>query len=63
MTHRVIEFIVKHVGAERVLFGTDQPMRDPIPQFGWLAYSHCSFEEKKKILGQNMRKIIKRVRV
>lgn len=61
-TYRVIEFMVKHVGAERVLFGTDQPMRDPIPQFGWMAYAHCSFEEKKKMFGLNMQKIIKRVR-
>jgi predicted TIM-barrel fold metal-dependent hydrolase len=63
VTFGVIEFMVKHLGAERVLFGTDQPMRDPIPQFGWMAYSHCSFEEKKKMFGQNMRKIIKRVKV
>jgi predicted TIM-barrel fold metal-dependent hydrolase len=62
VTYRVIEFMVKHVGADRVLFGTDQPMRDPIPQFGWMAYAHCSFEEKKKMFGLNMRKIIKRVR-
>lgn len=62
VTYRVIEFMVKHVGADRVLFGTDQPMRDPIPQFGWMAYAHCSFEEKKKMLGLNMQKIITRVR-
>ncbi|HEX9655646.1 MAG TPA: amidohydrolase family protein [Bacteroidota bacterium] len=62
VTYRVIEFMVKHVGADRVLFGTDQPMRDPIPQFGWMAYAHCSFEEKKKMFGLNMQKIIKRVR-
>jgi predicted TIM-barrel fold metal-dependent hydrolase len=62
VTYRVIEFMVKHVGAERVLFGTDQPMRDPIPQFGWMAYSHCSFEEKKKMYGLNMQKIIERVK-
>lgn len=63
VTYGVIEFMVKHVGAERVLFGTDQPMRDPIPQFGWMAYSHCSFEEKKKMFGLNMRKILRRVKV
>jgi predicted TIM-barrel fold metal-dependent hydrolase len=62
VTYRVIEFMVKHVGAERVLFGTDQPMRDPIPQFGWMAYSHCTFEEKKKMFGLNMKRIIERVR-
>jgi predicted TIM-barrel fold metal-dependent hydrolase len=62
VTYRVIEFMVKHVGADRVLFGTDQPMRDPIPQFGWMAYSHCTYEEKKKMFGLNMQKIIARVR-
>lgn len=61
-TFRVIEFMVKHVGAERVLFGTDQPMRDPIPQFGWMAYAHCTAEEKRKMFGLNMRKITQRVR-
>jgi predicted TIM-barrel fold metal-dependent hydrolase len=62
VTFRIIEFMVKHVGADRVLFGTDQPMRDPIPQFGWVTYSHCTPEEKTKILGLNMQKIIRRVR-
>lgn len=62
VTYRVIEFMVKHVGADRVLFGTDQPMRDPIPQFGWMAYAHCSYEDKKKMFGLNMQKIIRRVR-
>ncbi len=62
VTYRVIEFMVKHVGADRVLFGTDQPMRDPIPQFGWMAYAHCTFEEKKKMFGLNMQRIIRRVK-
>jgi predicted TIM-barrel fold metal-dependent hydrolase len=63
VTYKVIEYMVEHAGAERVLFGTDQPMRDPIPQFGWVAYSHCSYEEKKKIFGLNMKRIIERVRL
>jgi predicted TIM-barrel fold metal-dependent hydrolase len=62
VTFRVIEFMVRHVGADRVLFGTDQPMRDPIPQFGWMAYSHCTPEEKRKMFGANMKRIMKRVR-
>jgi predicted TIM-barrel fold metal-dependent hydrolase len=62
VTYQVIEYMVAHVGADRVLFGTDQPMRDPIPQFGWMVYSHCTFEEKKKMLGLNMKTIIRRVR-
>jgi predicted TIM-barrel fold metal-dependent hydrolase len=63
VTHRVIEFMVEHVGADRVLFGTDQPMRDPIPQFGWMAYSHCTVAEKKKMFGLNMQRILKRVKL
>ncbi|MEW6510944.1 MAG: amidohydrolase family protein [Bacteroidota bacterium] len=62
VTLGVIEYMVKHVGAQRVLFGTDQPMRDPIPQFGWMAYTHCTTEEKKDMFGRNMAKILKRVR-
>ncbi len=62
VTFGVIEFMVKHIGADRVLFGTDQPMRDPIPQFGWMAYSHCTFEEKRKMFGLNMQRILRRVR-
>ena len=62
VTYRVIEFMVDHVGADRVLFGTDQPMRDPIPQFGWVAYAHCTPAQKRKIFGENMRAILRRVR-
>jgi predicted TIM-barrel fold metal-dependent hydrolase len=62
VTYGVIEFLVDNAGADRVLFGTDQPMRDPLPQFGWVAYSKCSFGDKKKIFGLNMQRIIRRVK-
>jgi len=35
-------------------------MRDPAPQVGWVIYANLTFEEKKKILGENMQKILKR---
>ncbi len=63
VTLGVIEFMVKHVGSARVLYGSDQPMRDPIPQFGWMAYAHCSTEQKKDMFGRNMAKILRRVRI
>jgi hypothetical protein len=63
VTYRVIEFMVEHVGSGRVLFGTDQPMRDPLPQFGWVAYSHCSYEEKREMFGLNMQRILRKVRL
>jgi predicted TIM-barrel fold metal-dependent hydrolase len=63
VTYGSIEYMVKELGADRVLFGTDQPFRDPIPQFGWVVYSHLTLEDKKKILGLNMKKIIDRCKI
>lgn len=62
VTYGVIEFMVEELGADRVVFGTDQPLRDPIPQFGWLAYTRLSEKDKRKIFGENMEKIIARCR-
>jgi predicted TIM-barrel fold metal-dependent hydrolase len=59
----IIEFIVSEVGAGKIVFGTDAPMRDPRPQFGWTIYSKLSTEEKRKILGENMLKVLGRVRL
>jgi predicted TIM-barrel fold metal-dependent hydrolase len=44
----------------KVLYGTDAPMRDPRPQLGWVAYADISIEDKKKILGENMQRIMDR---
>ncbi len=59
----IIEFIVSEVGADKIVFGTDSPMRDPRPQFGWTVYSKLSTEEKRKILGENMQKVLARVKL
>ena len=56
----VIELLCQEVGAERVLFGTDAPMRDPAPQLGWVAYAQISEEAKRMILGENIQIILKR---
>jgi predicted TIM-barrel fold metal-dependent hydrolase len=63
VTFGVIEYLVKEVGADRVVYGTDQPMRDPIPQFGWVVYSHLTDEERKKILGTNMQKVLDKCKI
>ncbi len=52
----LIEFLVDEVSSDKIIFGTDQPMRDPAPQFGWVAYSRIKVEDKIKILGLNMQK-------
>ncbi len=60
VTNGIIEFLVKEVGSEKVIYGTDTSMRDPIPQFGWVVYADISEEDKRNILGRNMRKILDR---
>ncbi len=55
-----IEYLCRTAGADRVLFGTDSPMRDPRPQLGWCVYGRLSLEEKKQVLGENFRRILRR---
>lgn len=56
----MVEFLVERAGAEKVLFGSDFPMRDPAPQLGWVCYADIPFEDKKKILSGNIEKILKK---
>ena len=62
VTSGVIEYMVKELGSERVLYGSDAPMRDPFPQFGWVAFADISEEDKRNILGRNMERILKNVK-
>ncbi len=57
----VIEYLVERVGPERVLFGTDAPLRDPRPQFGWVVYSELDVEARRDILGRNALRLLQRV--
>jgi predicted TIM-barrel fold metal-dependent hydrolase len=61
ITQGIIEFMVDEVGSQKIIFGTDTPMRSPIPQLAWVAYADITEEDKKNILGRNMQKIIERV--
>ncbi|MFC1606814.1 amidohydrolase family protein [Candidatus Latescibacterota bacterium] len=53
-----LEYFVESVGADRVLFGTDNPFIDPRPQLGRLFLADISTEDKVKIAGGNVRKYI-----
>lgn len=46
----LIEYLVDEVGAEKFIFGTDQPMRDQASQLGWIIYSEYLSKIKKKSL-------------
>ena len=51
----LIERLVKNVGADRVLFGTDMPFMSPDQQIGRILFARISDEDKRKILGLNSR--------
>ncbi|MEF2247440.1 amidohydrolase family protein [Paenibacillus sp. IITD108] len=59
----VIEYLTEQVGARKILFGTDSPMRDPRPQLGWLAYANLSLEDKRQLFGDNFRRILQRCKL
>ncbi|MEA2063624.1 MAG: amidohydrolase family protein, partial [Gemmatimonadota bacterium] len=56
----MISYLTGKVGAGRVIFGTDMPMRDPAPIIGWVAYDHLTDEERRSILGLNARALIEK---
>ena len=56
--HRVVEFICREFGAERLLFGSGLPARDPGAVLGQVSYSEISQEEMTAIAGGNLRRLL-----
>ncbi len=54
----IIEVLAEGAGEDRVLYGSDLPMRDPRQQFGWVVFSSLSPEAKRKILFENALKVV-----
>lgn len=54
-----IEFFCEEVCPEQLLFGSDCVMRDIAPQLGWVTWARIPYEDKQKVLGQNMADILK----
>lgn len=57
----MIEHLCREGLADKTMYGTDAPMRDPRPQLGWVTAASISREDKMKILGGNMRQVLNRV--
>ncbi|NLF18738.1 MAG: amidohydrolase family protein [Lentisphaerae bacterium] len=56
----IIEWLCSRMGPERVLFGTDAPMRDPRPQLGWCVYADLPEAHKRLLVGGNFARILRR---
>lgn len=54
----IIDYLVDGAGSDRVVYGSDLPMRDPRQQFGWVVFSRLSFEQKCDVLHRNAMRII-----
>lgn len=57
-TPGAIEELVDGAGAERVLYGSDQPLMDPRAQIGKIITARISDAAKRQVLGDNARRIL-----
>jgi len=55
-----VERMVKEMGSEKILFGSDMPYMDGAFQLGSIIYAKISDEDKRRILGLNMKRILAR---
>lgn len=53
------EKLVKYVGAEKIIYGSDYPMMNMAYQLGRVLFSDIGSENKQKILCGNIRRIVK----
>ncbi len=55
---RIIEYMVKSVGAEKIIFGTDAPFHDWAPEIANIACAEISDTDKELIFGVNMQRLM-----
>lgn len=58
ITYGLVEYLVREIGRDRVLFGSDCVMRDAAPQLGWAAWARIPLEDKRMVLGANIARIL-----
>lgn len=56
----VIEYIAEQTGGDdRIVYGSDLPMRDPRQQLGWVLFCRLPESSKRKILAENAYDVIR----
>jgi hypothetical protein len=58
----IIDHLVAGCGADRVMYGSDLPMRDPRQQLGWIVFSRLPIDVKWQVLGGNAQRLLQRIR-
>jgi predicted TIM-barrel fold metal-dependent hydrolase len=56
--HRGLEDVCRRFGPERLLFGTKWPFHTPGPAITHITYAEISDEAKRKIAGDNLRRLL-----
>ncbi|MCG3150354.1 MAG: hypothetical protein PCFJNLEI_03837 [Verrucomicrobiae bacterium] len=59
VTGGIIEYLVNGAGADRILYGSDLPMRDPRQQLGWVVYARLPLKVKEQLLWRNALDVIR----
>jgi hypothetical protein len=59
LLYDALEQVVARAGADRILFGSDNPFLDPRPPLGRVLMARISDDDKRLILGLNARRIFK----
>ncbi|MEX2573188.1 MAG: amidohydrolase family protein [Balneolaceae bacterium] len=54
----IIEYLVEGAGEDRIMYGSDLPMRDPRQQLGWVVFSRLPVDVKRKMLAENAMRVI-----
>ena len=55
----MIDYLVRHAGEDRVVYGSDLPLLDPRQPLGWVVFSRLPLRAKLKVLGGNALRIIR----
>ncbi len=53
-----VEWLTAEAGSHKLLFGSDTPFMSPVPTVARIALAEISEEDKKNILGLNMKRIL-----
>jgi len=60
---RIVETLVKLFGADKILLGSDSTIFDPSYGFGSVAFADISEADKRKILGENAKRLMDNIKL